>query len=440
MRKCLALGAATLAAACLLVPLFGCSSDDDGSDDRILPPPAPDFATIVYRLDDSANHTFTTGDGLAWCGGFSWDAATGIITDDASWSGPFPALHDDGPAADGGHEADGETAGDGIWTVAVEVVSPGADWTFAYMPTKHSVDGSYGQALDPNWGGQATVTAGETGTVTIAGPDFIPMQSGCVQMTFVIDDTANQSYTEADGLAWKGSFSYDAARRVLTQDGAWSGPFVPLYDDGPWGAGGHEGDGAIGGDHKWSATVWIDNSTTREFEYGAIRGSTAGSDGAWIWSGANGTFAVTAGATGEYYPTGLTIPAWGTIDLLILIDLSSDGGNLPDPWAGTDWTGSAGIRGGFTGWQSVALRAFPEIGVDYYGFLLSEHIGPHDGLLHRGDDLVWVMELGGQEYRVDGAASNRMVMPRFLIDEQWWGGYDVLVQPDGDRYLTITVP
>lgn len=431
--------AAALALPALLV-LASCSGDSTDPAPVTPPPPSVEYATVVFRLDDSANGTLTAADGPAWCGEFTWDEATGVIAPDDSWAGPFPALHDDGPAAAGGHEADGETAGDHVWTVAVQAAAPEVGWTFACGPTRGSVGGSCGEDLVPDWDGQATVPAGATGTVVVEGPAFIPPLAGAVPVTFVIDDSANMSYTADDGLAWKGSFGYDAASRVLTLDNAWGGPYVPLWDDGPWTAGGHEAADAAAGDHRWSAAVWIANDATRVFEYGAIRGSVAGSDGAWIWTGPNGSFTVTAGADAGPAVQGLTIPAWGTVDVMILIDLSSDGANLPPAWAGVDHTDDAALKGDFTGWQTVPLREFAEIGTDYYGFLLSEHAGPHEGLVHRGDVLVWVMVLGGVEYRVDGAASNIMVMPRFLIDGQWQGGFDAQVQPDGDRNLTITVP
>jgi hypothetical protein len=67
--------------------------------------------------------------------------------------------------------------------------------------------------------------------VTEPGPFEQP--PGTVAINFSVDDTANQTYAKDDGLAWTGSFSYESRTRILTRDSAWTGPFVPLWDDGP---------------------------------------------------------------------------------------------------------------------------------------------------------------------------------------------------------------
>jgi uncharacterized protein YuzE len=129
-----------------------------------------------------------------------------------------------------------------------------------------------------------------------------------VAVNFTIDDTANRSYLGADGLAWKGSFSFDPATRILTRDTAWGGPFPMLHDDGPWSSGGHEPLGSVAGDNIWGVTVWVPTAATQSFEYGAIRGSVNGSDGPWIWIGLNETFTVTSGNTTPIDAPGLVVP------------------------------------------------------------------------------------------------------------------------------------
>ncbi len=286
-----------------LALLCGCGDDDPAS-----PPPAEtEYATLVYRLDDSANDSYTAADGLAWYGPFIFDADTGIAAADPACTGPFPMLHDDGPVATGGHEPEGETAGDGVWTAVVMVASPQNDWVFEHYPIRGSVDGSDGTMLFPGAGRTCTVAAGATGTMTVPGPAFVPMAATAI-VHFSIDDTAGQHCQAGDGLAWKGSFGFDPATRVLTWDGSWQGPYVMLHDDGPWTGGGHEPVGSIAGDHVWSVAVWTANDAQRNFEYGAISGSVAGSDGTWIWSGSNGVFTVAAGTMGPIEAPGLVIP------------------------------------------------------------------------------------------------------------------------------------
>lgn len=298
---------AALALAALV--LTGCS--DDGNDNQVLDPaPAdPVFNTLVFRFDDTINHSYTAADGLAWKGPFAFDASTGIITPDPGLGGPFPLLHDDGPASVGGHEAEGETQGDHCWTVAVQVAVGVTDWTFDYWPIVGSVDGSDGDQPWDGCGGNTTVPAGESGTLTIEGPAWIPPASGKTPVCFSIDDAANASYTSDDGLAWKGSFSYSPATRSLAFNGSWAGPFPLLFDDGPWTEGGHEGLGHTAGDHIWSVLVYVDNAQAQTWEYGAISGSQDGSDGTWIWSGANGTFTSPAGQVTQLDAPSLTLPA-----------------------------------------------------------------------------------------------------------------------------------
>ena len=131
--------------------------------------------------------------------------------------------------------------------------------------------------------------------------------SGYVAVNFSIDDSANPTYDDTSGLAWKGSFSHNPATRILTQDGSWGGPYPMLYDDGPWTAGGHEPEGSTAGDHIWGVTVWGLTATETQLEYGAISGSINGSDGAWIWIGNNGSVIIPQGATAAITAPGLVL-------------------------------------------------------------------------------------------------------------------------------------
>jgi hypothetical protein len=227
------------------------------------------------------------------------------------------------------------------------------------------------------------------------------------EVTFTIDDTTNRTYTAEDGLAWKGSFSYDARRRVVTFDGAWGGPYPLVWDDGPWDAGGHEPRGSVAGDHIWGVSVWVPvGEAAQEFEYGAVRGSIDGSDGQWIWSGANGRFTVPADFPTTVNAAGLRISAIGTVDLRFTIDVSDAGARLAPEYQGVAYDRVA-ILSSIWGWSTVEMRDDGE-GADavaadgIYSLALSEVVGPHDGLAFVGDAVEFVFVLNASEYKPGG--------------------------------------
>lgn len=130
-------------------------------------------------------------------------------------------------------------------------------------------------------------------------------------VNFRVDDTARKTFVVATGLAWKGTFRFDASSRIMTFDGSWNGPYPLLYDDGSWTDGGHEPQGSTPHDNMWGVTVWVSNAATRSFEYGAVVGYAPPNSGTWIWnspSGLNGVFTVSAGATVAVDAPGLVIP------------------------------------------------------------------------------------------------------------------------------------
>ncbi|MEZ4485254.1 MAG: PKD domain-containing protein [Syntrophotaleaceae bacterium] len=190
-------------------------------------------------------------------------------------------------------------------------------WSLATVPTGSSVALSDETAVSPTFtadvDGEYILSLVVSDGLEDSVADTVTVTSGFVPpvdhvaVNFTIDDTANQTYGADDGLAWKGSFGFDSATRILSLDNSWGGPFVMLYDDGPWSSGGHEPAGATAGDSLWGVTVWVSNAANQTFEYGAISGSTDGSDGAWIWVGPNGTFTVSTGATTPIDATGLVL-------------------------------------------------------------------------------------------------------------------------------------
>jgi hypothetical protein len=500
-----------------------------------------DFARLAFRIDDSANRSYTAADGLAWKGSFSYDSATNELTFDGAWGGPFVPLYDDGPVSGGGHEPEGATADDGIWGIVVNVATPTEDLTFEYGAISGSTDGSDGQWIWSGDNGTVTVPAGSTGLVEADGltiaewgwidlrvsvdtnnldasfagdielvelkssatgwteveltdddtdgiyhfilsehagagalkhfgllnpgdqPEFVfvlddveykvagippgaeggvsadvwiggawapqeitlndkdntiitvpwaPMP-GYVALSFSIDDSANKTYDATDGLAWKGSFSYAAETRTLTFDGAWGGPFIPLYDDGPWNMGGHEPAGATADDGIWGITAWFASPAEEaNFEYGAIRGSVDGSDGEWIWTGPNGTFTVPAGSTDPITATPLVIAPHGDIDLRLEIDSANLNANFTGVTIDT-----LTVKGSKWGWVEKACTDDATMGDTtagdgIYTFVLSENLGKHDGLLHSGDKPEFIFVVNGVEYKDAGTAAVEGVTAR----------------------------
>jgi hypothetical protein len=226
-------------------------------------------------------------------------------------------------------------------------------------------------------------------------PGFV-QPAGTVAVNFTVDDTANKVYT-AGNLKWKGSMIYNATTREITPDPTWSGVFpgggplsgwAALTDDGPWTVSttAHEPVGSTAGDHKWGVTVFVvppvSGSTT--FEYGLIdtEYETLYGNG-WIWTGANGTVSVPAGATAPINAPGLVIPAFGTNDIQLEIDTSA----LDAAVTGVGTTIS--VKGSAWAWGLVDISG-SKTGTTY-SFTLSDHIGAgkqfnHTGLLHSGNN------------------------------------------------------
>ncbi len=78
--------------------------------------------TLTFEVDDSANQSFGDGE-IVWTGSFSWDQASNSIVYATSWlpsDGPYPPLYDDGPISTGGHEREGATKGDHIFSTQVK--------------------------------------------------------------------------------------------------------------------------------------------------------------------------------------------------------------------------------------------------------------------------------------------------------------------------------
>lgn len=284
----------------------------------------------------------------------------------------------------------------------------------------------------PDTTGETTEETTEETSEDTTAPDGEIVEPTYATLTFSIDDSANKTYDATDGLAWKGSFSYDAANDVLSFSSAWSGPFVNLWDDGP-APDGHEAPGATAGDNIWTVAVRTPTPEADQvFEYGAIRGSVDGSDGAWIWVGPNGTFAVEAGATTAIDAAGLVIAPHGTIDLRLTIDTSNEGANLNALFQGVTYN-DVKVKGSAWGWSEIALaddgaKGDAAAADGIYTFVLSENIGKHDGLLKLGDMPEFIFVLDSSEYKnADGEGASEGVSA--------WSDYSA---PGADYCVAVT--
>jgi hypothetical protein len=232
--------------------------------------------------------------------------------------------------------------------------------------------------------------------------------AGTVAVNFTVDDTANKVFTTGS-LDWKGSFKANPPDggapwdRIILKDPLWTGPYPPLFDDGPWRTGGHEPSGSTAGDHLWGVTVFAPAaaSVATLYEYGLIDHSTGG----WLWYGPNGSFQIQPGATGEVTAPGMTLLPFGTTDLKVVVDT----GTVLDGGVGTWDTRRVEVKGSAWAWNPILLADDGLAGDDVardgrFTFLLSSvvgpgHLQPHSGLLNSNDVVQFVVVLGGVEYK-----------------------------------------
>jgi hypothetical protein len=301
----------------------------------------------------------------------------------------------------------------------------------------------------------ATVFPDAMGQMDAGGPMGCPAWAGTqpadtVAVNFTIDDSANQTYTATDGLAWKGSMNYDMDTRCAVRDPSWgggTGPYALLYDDGPWNAGGHEPMGATAGDSIFGVTVFVPTSTNAQnFEYGAVRNWSAGQQGDWIWQGPNGTFTIPASSTAPVTATGLVIAAFGDIDVLFEIDTST----LAPEFSGFNPANGVRLKSSAWGWTEIDTEDDGTLGDrvaadGVFSMQLGMVVGRpplrHSGLLRSGDEAQFVYVLGGVEYKVGGVPPVQGISVYTRVSTSTtWVPAAVTNKPDGDRNTFITVP
>ncbi len=125
-------------------------------------------------------------------------------------------------------------------------------------------------------------SAGDEGSTDAPGTDEgppIPVGDarwarplGAVAVRMCVDDSANETYEDGQ-ILWTGSWSWSQDTNLIDFSTSWrpeEGPYPPLYDDGPYTAGGHESADAVAGDSVFCAEIWVmpDAADDLLFEYG----------------------------------------------------------------------------------------------------------------------------------------------------------------------------
>jgi hypothetical protein len=271
-------------------------------------------------------------------------------------------------------------------------------------------------------------------------PTFIK-PPGTVAVNFSVDDTANKVWKDAE-MQWKGSMLYTSTTNKVALDSTWGGPFAPLYDDGPWTAGGHEPAGSVAGDHIFGVTVFVTPPATASdtYQYGlcdAKFSTDSCASTGWVWAGSvNGQFMVPAGATADIKADGMAFKPFGTTDVQIVIDKNALA-------AGTWDTSKVTIKGSAWAWFEVPLTADP---AGKYTFTLSNVVGAgkqyyHNGLAASGDKPAFVVVFNGVEYKSNGSCNTAGVTAGTKASGATsFTSVAVQVQTTGDKNTYIAVP
>ncbi len=248
-----------------------------------------------------------------------------------------------------------------------------------------------------------------------------------VWLTFAVDDSANQTFTDGD-MQWTGSFVFDEATNSITYATSWlptDGPFVALYDDGAQ-PGGHEQAGATAGDHIFSNQVKFVATKDTLFEYGALNEFNN-----WMWVGANGTFTIQQGQGGTFAVPGMKLPKFGTFDAKITLDTKALNKAYAS-WNTNDF--KFFVKGTLNQWTPVqllddGLKGDAVAGDGILTFVLKQNLGKHDGPLNAGDEVQFTFvttqgdadPIDGQEYKQggNGLPDGVLAWTASAIDATW---------------------
>lgn len=259
-------------------------------------------------------------------------------------------------------------------------------------------------------------------TDTLPSPGGWVRPNGTAALRFQVDDRANRTYKDGQ-LKWTGSFAWDAKTNTIKYATSWlptDGPYPPLYDDGPWSAGGHEPEGAKAGDYVFECEVWFKADEETTFEYGVLNEFDR-----WVWIGPNGVVTVPKGFTDTIEVRGLVIPAFGDVNLKVTLDLQAlhpDFATIEpyDPVTGLGYR--IYLKSSANSWTPVELLDDGERGDDkagdrVYTYVQSANLGPHDGLLAEGQHAQFVFVFAmdeaepddGLEYKIENRCATEGV-------------------------------
>jgi hypothetical protein len=245
-------------------------------------------------------------------------------------------------------------------------------------PTESNDDGTVSGETD---GG---VTLPDAPPRELTGNERWVQPPGTARITFFVDDSANQTFADGD-MVWTGSLAWNDKDNTIASATSWlptDGPYPLLYDDGPISDGGHEMAGAAAGDHIFSTEVYFKAEEETLFSYGVLNEL-----GFWMWEGANGQFTVPKGSTDTINCQGLTLKAFGDIDLKLVIDIeqiNAEFAEFQEMEAPNVY-----VKGTMTMWAPLQiLDAGPEAnkgdeaaGDRKWTFVQGLNLGKHTGLL-----------------------------------------------------------
>ena len=220
-----------------------------------------------------------------------------------------------------------------------------------------------------------------------------PPPAGATILRISVDDSTDKTYAGQE-LLLKGNFKYNAKTNVISPDSNWTGPFVPLWDDGPSGL---EGPGSTAGDHKFGATIYAQPGSSTTYNYGIL--SPAG----WMWpSSGNATVTVKPGG-GTVTMPGYKLPPRAGVDLLWTVDNKYLSGKKVDPGFQ-----AVVIRSTATHWapllcNDLGVKGDKTKGDAIYSCRLSAQVGvgrlfPHLGLARPGQSVRFYVDIGGGSY------------------------------------------
>ncbi len=253
---------------------------------------------------------------------------------------------------------------------------------------------------------ETTTTGGDVASAETNGDAFI--KGDFVWLTFAIDDSANQTFTDGD-MQWTGSFVWDQTSNSVTYATSWlptDGPFVALYDDGPQPTG-HEKASGVAGDHIFTNQVKFVATADTTFEYGALNEFNN-----WMWVGPNGTFTILQGQGGTVDVPGMKLKKFGNVDAKITLDTKALN-KAYAAWNTNDY--KFFVKGTLNQWTPVQLlddgqKGDAAAGDGILTFVLKQNLGKHDGGLAPGDEVQFtflttqgdVDPIDGQEYKAGG--------------------------------------